>query len=100
MMSTTHVFGVVFPGAGHAINFFNVAGAIANPSLIVHALVMSETKAKRWLDSTVQLANPLSRSRSSLTGNGSFGRRDLPAISCRHSRVLITSLQCEIKLVN
>ncbi|TKA62500.1 hypothetical protein B0A49_13146 [Cryomyces minteri] len=52
--SAAHVCGVVFPGAGHAANFFNVASAIVSENLIVHALVMSKKKSLRWMESTGQ----------------------------------------------
>ena len=58
MVQKLHVFCVPFPGAGHAINTFNVAMTLASPGVVVHVLVMSLKDGQLWLKGTGQDDNP------------------------------------------
>ncbi|KAK4979516.1 hypothetical protein LTR66_010472 [Elasticomyces elasticus] len=57
-MAPVHIFGVLFPGAGHAVNLLNVANVIASDDLVMHILCMSSEKAKSWMSSTGQAFHP------------------------------------------
>ena len=58
MAKKTHVFCTPFPGAGHAINMFNMALVFANHKIQAHVLVMSAVEGEKWKQGTGQLDNP------------------------------------------
>lgn len=58
MAQKVHIFCVPFPGAGHAVNMFNVATTIANDDIVAHVLVMSKKEGEKWMRATGQDNNP------------------------------------------
>ncbi|GAM83747.1 hypothetical protein ANO11243_017370 [Dothideomycetidae sp. 11243] len=70
---STIVAVALFPGAGNAINNFNVAFALATPAMAVHVLVADLAQAKRWMASTGQTPNPYVHLR--LMANGALSER-------------------------
>ncbi|ETN41579.1 uncharacterized protein HMPREF1541_03515 [Cyphellophora europaea CBS 101466] len=57
MAPRSHVCCVPFPGAGHAVNMFNIAVTLANPNMPVHTFVLSRREAEKWLAATGQSKN-------------------------------------------
>ncbi|KAL0486451.1 UDP-glycosyltransferase [Acrasis kona] len=58
MKQVTHVIGLTMPNAaGHGINFFNVAFAIASDNIQIHALTISSSSANQYMRSCGQPPN-------------------------------------------
>ncbi|KEF62345.1 uncharacterized protein A1O9_00317 [Exophiala aquamarina CBS 119918] len=70
MTQKTHILCAPFPGAGHAVNMFNVATTIANDDITAHVLVLSRKDGEKWMRATGQDHNPNVHLR--VLGNGQW----------------------------